>query len=173
MRLSTSCLKTALLQAGLLLAMLNANLRQRMQCRHRMWLQPAILRAKVSQRIKTTRDQRKQCRHRMRLQPAMLRAKVSQRIKTTRDQIALHSSRCRAALHIAGASCLYSTANIAMYTSNCRRPVWDGHAGGYDLMTLSNSQPNRKLSACKPRRSVIHLACDHSVPRSARMRRQA
>ena len=77
MRLSPICLKTAPLQAALQLAMLHAKLRQRMQRRHRL-----------------------------RLQHAILRAKVRQRIETTRDQIAMRTSRCQAALHIAGASSL-------------------------------------------------------------------
>ncbi len=76
MRLSTIYLKTAPLQAALQLAMLHAKLRQRMQRRHRLRLQPAILRAR-------------------------------QRIETTRNQIAMRTSRCQAALHIAGASSLY------------------------------------------------------------------
>jgi len=77
MRLSTICLKTAPLHQALQLAILHANLRQRMQRRHLLTLQPAILHAKVRQRI-----------------------------ETTRDQIAMHTSRCQAAFHIARASSL-------------------------------------------------------------------
>ena len=75
MRWSTICLKTAPLQAVLQLAILHANLRQRMQDRHLL-----------------------------RFESAILHAKVRQRIETTRNQIALPTSRCQAAFHIARAS---------------------------------------------------------------------
>ena len=77
MRWSTICFETAPLMAALQLAILHAKLRQRMQRRHRL-----------------------------RLQHAILRAKVRQRIDTTRDQIAVRTSRCQAAFHIAPASSL-------------------------------------------------------------------
>ena len=77
MRLSTSCLKTAPLHQSLQFAILHAKLRQQMQDRHFL-----------------------------RFESAILHAKVRQRIETTRNQIALPTSRCQAAFHIARASSL-------------------------------------------------------------------
>ena len=77
MRLSTSCLKTAPLHQPLQFAILHAQLRHQMQDRDLLWFETAILHAKVHQRI-----------------------------DTTRNQIALPTSRCQAALHIARASSL-------------------------------------------------------------------